>query len=328
MELIDFKNRYIEAYNKIKEAKNILLITHEKPDGDGLSSICALSLFFDSLNINYTLFCIDKNSSIFNFLPNIHKLTNNYNFNLSEFDIIIPCDCGSIKRTAISNKIKNETSSNQLIIEFDHHPHVDDYSNIEIRIPHLSSTAEVLYHFFKFNNIKMTKEISNCILTGILTDTGNLLYSSTSENTIKASSDLLLKGADYKKITKQTWQNKSITSMRIWGVILDNLRVNKDHNLAYSVISYEEIQNFSHEIKNTDVFDSVTSFLGNIEGVKAIMFIREEEKGTVKGSLRTNYEGIDISQLAKQFGGGGHPKASGFKLKGSIIKTEDSWKII
>lgn len=326
---ICLEKKFKQAYEKIKSSQNILLITHERPDGDALSCVCAMSLLFDSFKKKHTLFCIDNTPYFYSFLPNINKFIKNPNFNFKNFDLIIILDCGCLDRTGIADIIKNEKESSQYIIEFDHHPHVDDYADLEIRIPEKSSTSEILYYFFKTNHLEITKEISNCILTGILTDTANFLYPSANKESIKISSRMLSCGAAFPKITKKTWQNKSLASMKMLGEILDNLKINKKYNIAFAAMTHEEFKKFEKEFRdNDDIFDLVNSFLSNIKGVKAILFLREEALGRIKGNLRTNHPGIEIIQLAKLLGGGGHPRACGFKIKGHIKKTNRGWEII
>ncbi len=325
----NLEDKFKKAYTKIKECKNALLITHEHPDGDALSSVCALSSLLDSLSKKHTLFCIDKIPDFFSFLPNINNFTTKTNFDLKEFDLIIVLDCGCMARTKIDDKIKKEKGPDQYIIEFDHHPRVDNYTNLEIRMPEKSSTSEILYHFFKTNNLLLSKSVSNCILTGILTDTRNFLYPSANIDTIKVSSSVLSHGATFSKITQKTIQNKSLASMKILGKVLDNLKVNKKYSIAFSILTYEEIQEFKKDFKdNDDIFDSINGFLSNIKDVKIVMFLREEKIGKIKGSLRTNQPDMEVLDLAKFLGGGGHPKACGFDIEGRIEKTGKNWNIV
>lgn len=325
----EFENKFKEAYKKIKECKNALLIIHERPDGDALSSACALSSLLDSLSKKHTLFCVDNIPDFFSFLPNVNNFISKPNFDLKNFDLILVLDCGCMTRTKIAEKIKKERGENQYIIEFDHHLRVDNYADLEIRMPKKSSTSEILYHFFKTNNLLLTKNISNCILTGILTDTGNLLYPSANIDTIKVSSSMLSHGAIFSKITQKTIQNKSLTSMKILGRVLNNLKVNKKYNIAFSVLAYEEIKELKKELKNNeDIFDSINGFLSNLQDAKIVMFLREEKKGKIKGSLRTNHPDMEVLDLARFLGGGGHPKACGFDIDGSIKKIDGGWKIV
>jgi|WetSurMetagenome_2_1015567.scaffolds.fasta_scaffold85114_1 bifunctional oligoribonuclease and PAP phosphatase NrnA len=352
METQQLKPKYIAAYEKIKAAKNILLVTHERPDGDGLATLCAMSVFLDTLGKNQTLYCADPAQEFFSFLPNINKLVSDKfankatsensprprnsasippqeGNNFYAFDLIIVLDCGCLARTGLVEEIKNR-DKNQFVIEFDHHPKIDDYSDLEIRATK-SSAAEVLYHFFTFNNLEINKNIANCLLTGILTDTGNLLFDSVTEETIKISSALLLRGATFPKITQKTLRNKSLGAMKAWGKILDNLKLNEKYNIAFSVLSYEEIKKLKDEFGAEDFLsatDAATDILNNVDSIKAVIFLREEEPGKIRGSLRSKNLSVDVSRLAAYLGGGGHPRAAAFRLPGNIVKTETGWKIV
>lgn len=321
---MDIKEKFQKAYKKIKQANNILIVTHERPDGDGLASGCALALLANKLSKKYSMYCHDKTPALLNFIPNIDKITNKKTFDWYNFDLIIIIDCGAISRTRLEEEIRSK-NSNQYIIEFDHHPAVDDYADLEIRLPDMSSTAEILFHFFKNNNLAFDKQIATCILTGILTDTINFLNPSTTADTIAISSEMLSSGAQMPRINRFTWKNKNIHSMKALGNILDKLKINNQYAFAFCCLTYDEMASLNEE---EETFDSVMNFLTNIDNVKAIMLLREEEPGKIKGSLRTNYPNIDISRLAKHLNGGGHAKASGFRVGGKIIKTENSWRII
>ena len=318
------ENRYKQAFEKIQKANNILLVTHYHPDGDALASICALINLMDNLGKPFTAFCRDKYEG-YSFLPKIEKITNNKKTSFENYDLIIAVDCGSLSRTDLESEIKNR-NKNQFAIEFDHHPKIDDYADIEIRNPEMSSTAEIIYHLFKVNGVKIDKNIANCILTGILTDTANFLYPSTTDETINIASEMLLCGANFPKIVKETWQNKSLNAMKVWGTALNNLKINKKYNFAFSVLTADDIDILGEE--ESTVLNDIANFLSNLHGVNGTLFLRQDENNIVKGNLRTSQPNIDVSKLARFLGGGGHSKASGFVINGQIIKEGDNWKII
>ena len=318
-------NHYIKALHKIFKADNILLVTHNRPDGDALSSICAMSELLISMKKKFTAYCNDPAPRHYIFLPHIEKIITDKNkLNFSQFDLIIVFDCGSLSRTMLVEEISSR-NKNQFVIEFDHHPKINDYSDLEIRYTQSSSTAEILYHFFKVNNIKFNKNIANCVLTGILTDTGNFLYPSTTDKTIKIASEMLLYGARFPVIMEHIWRNKSISGMKIWGKAMDNLKINKKHNLAFTVLTQKDIIKYKAD---DEELEGAAGFLSNLSEVKALLFLREEKNGKIKGSLRTSHPDIDISLLAAKLGGGGHPKASGFMIDGKLKETKTGWKII
>ncbi len=329
-------DKFIRAYRKIQAAENILLLTHERPDGDALASLCALADLAESLNKKYTAFCADQPSENFFFLPRVEKIISaKSEIKPLDFDLIMVLDCGSLSRTGLKTEINQafiynqETKQKPFIIEFDHHPKTDDYADLEIRFPEAAATAEILYYFFKANNIRLTKNIANCLLTGILTDTANFLYPSASGQTASIAAEMLLDGARFPKIMEKTIYNKSLSAMKLWGATLDNLEINEKYGLAFSVLSREEIKRYDD---NEDVWDTIANFLGNLRGVKGVMLLREEINAAggkqLKGSLRSSHPRADISRLAAVLGGGGHPKAAGFVVKGELQKTASGWEVV
>ncbi|MCK4554308.1 bifunctional oligoribonuclease/PAP phosphatase NrnA [Candidatus Parcubacteria bacterium] len=318
-------NIYSNIFNKIKSAKNILLVTHDAPDGDALASICAIIELLESLAKKYFAYCYDAPPYQFDFLPHIEKISNNKKqFNFDDFDLIIALDCGSLNRTKLTDEINNK-NKNQFIIEFDHHPKLDDYANLELKDPQAAATTEILYHFLKANKIKINKNIANCILTGILTDTANFLYPSTSQQTVEIASEMLAKGANLPQIMENTRRNKSLASMKIWGKAMSRLQINQKYNFAFTVLTLDEITSSG---VTEEELEGIAGFISNLHNVKGTLILREQPGNIVKGSLRTSCPQIDVSQLAQALGGGGHSKASGFKIQGKLKQAEERWKII
>lgn len=315
----------IQSFSKIKESHNILLVTHDRPDGDALSSVCALTELFEILGKAYSAFCLDAPTWQYNFLPHLEKIKHEKNkLNFSDYDLIITIDCGSLKRTNLIEEISHKTPE-QFIIEFDHHPKMDSYSDIEIRQPEASSTAEIIYQFLKINEVKLNKNLASCLLTGILTDTENFLFPSTSDKTIKIAAEMLTYGPSFTKIIQSAYRNKSLTAIRLWGQAMNNLKINRLYNIAYSVLTQADILTSQ---ANEEELEGISNFLGNIEGVNGSLLLREEKDSRIKGSLRTTKNNINLSYLAQILGGGGHAKASGFTIDGHIETTGEGWKII
>ena len=265
------------------------------------------------------------------FLPNTgkinfslgHKKEKNKKPDLNNFDLIITLDCGSLDRTGMGPEIKNR-KPNQILIEFDHHLKTEGSTDIEIRNPKAAATVEVLYDFIQVNNIKINKKIATCILAGLITDTGNFIFPSTSPKTIQIASQMLRYGLNINKITKKALQNKDLQGLKLWGEIINNLQVNHKYNLAIAVLSQEKIKQYQ---AREDTLEGIASLLGNIKGIKAALFLRQEQAGSIKGSLRTNTN-FNVAKLAQILGGGGHKKAAGFCLKGELTKSDRGWQVI
>ena len=312
---------YQKAYSLIKSADNILVVTHDNPDGDAVASACLMAEVLKLLGKKFFIYCYSQINEQFNFLPHLELFKNHYeNFN---FDLIISLDCGNLKRTKLEKEITNRRAD-QLLLEIDHHPKIEDLANLEVRDSSAAATTEILYYFLKANKIKINKSMANCILTGILTDTGNFLYPSTSPETINISSEMLAKGARLPQIMENTWRNKSIASMKAWGKAMFNLEVNKKYNFAFTTLRAEDLP---PEVTEEDL-EGMTGFLSNLGRVNGLLLLRELKNGDIKGSLRTSKPNINLSRLAQILGGGGHTKAAGFTVTGRLEKTENGWKIV
>ena len=317
----------------MQSSQNILIIGHVNPDSDAISSTASMIELSLLWNKKYTAICLNKADNVFSFLPHEEKIRGNFNFDIKDFDLIIVVDCGSLARTGLAKEIREAKNLNWKgkIIEFDHHPKIDDYSDVEIRDPEAAATTEIIYEFLEINQITVNKDLATLLLSGILTDTANFLYSSTRDRTILIASELLKKGARFPKIMDKIMNKKSFSTIKIWGKVLDNLYINKDYSLAIAVLSYSDLKNYIDDKTFEDeAISEISGFLSNLSDIKTILFLRESKPGCIKGSLRaTAYnKDIDLSKLAVILGGGGHKKAAGFSLNGSLAKTsKNNWKI-
>jgi phosphoesterase RecJ-like protein len=325
---MDFKLKHQKALERIRQAQNILLACHERPDGDAVSSLCAMGELMKTLGKKHVLFCADEPDDFFAYLANFEKIqTDKDKFNFSDFDLIILLDCGQIARSKLEPELLAR-AHHQFLIEIDHHPKMENYSDLEIRNTEAAATAEIVYELFKTNKIKINKNTANCVLTGILTDTANFLYPSTTDRTMKIASEMLIRGAQMPQIVRNTWYNKTLPAMNLWGLALSKLKINKQYNLGFSVITLDEIKKIKDiEKVDSDIWSSIAGYMSNLHNVKGIMILREEEDGVIKGSLRSSHPSADISKLAKFFGGGGHPKSSGFSIAGKLEKINNNYQI-
>jgi phosphoesterase RecJ-like protein len=312
---------FIQAYNLIKSSHNVLVAIHTNPDGDAIASACLMADVLKLAGKNFSLYCHNQINRQFNFLPHWEKFqTNLENF---DFDLIIALDCGSVARTRLDKAIINR-QPNQRLLVIDHHPKTDHYADLEIRDPAAAATTEILYYWLKNNKITINKNLANCILTGIMTDTGNFLYPATSPQTINIASEMLAAGARLPQIMENTWRTKSLASMKAWGKAMSNLQINKKYNFAFTVLLTEDLL---PEVTEEDL-EGMAGFLSNLDKVNGLLVLRELPDGKIKGSLRTSKPNIDVSRLAQVLGGGGHARAAGFTIEGRIERAGGGWRVV
>ncbi len=305
----------------IQEASDILLFAHSQPDGDTVGSVLALREYIKSLGKNVTIACFDP-------FPNYFKtLSDDYfNFpnqlNIQEYKLIIATD--SVERGF--HKIRKQIKSNQVVTLIDHHPDITIRHDINIIDPYYSSACEIIYDFFETNQIKITRNIATFILLGILGDTGMFQHSNTTPRVMEIASHLMRKGAPMTKIVRDTFAHRNIATLKLWGKAFEKAKINPQNGMIVSVLTQKEINDCGAK---TEDIAQVAGILNTVPGTKFSLILSEREDGIIKGSLRSEkYKGIDVSQIAAQFGGGGHKLASGFEIQGQIKETKTGWKII
>lgn len=308
----------------LKNYNNFLLVVHENPDGDGIASVLALSLVLKQLKKKVTSVCQDKIPNIFQFLPYASKIKDD--FLLGDYDVIIVLDCGDLRRTGFPERIKQFARNKKKLVNIDHHPKNDLHKIAKINLYNMeaSSTCEILYHIFKKLKARIDPKIATCLFTGLYTDTGGFKHSNTNAKTLEIASHLLSLGANLRQITKNISLNKSVPALRLWGIALSRINKNEDLGLVTSVITQKDMK----KCQATDVdLAGVVNLINSISGSTAAILFSETPDGKIRASLRTEQDKVDVSKLAYFFEGGGHRKASGFKIDGKIVKSGNSWKI-
>ncbi len=322
MDSTNKKEIMFQIKKAFEKAEKLLIITHKKPDGDALGSSCGLYIALKNAGKNVQMACVDSAPNFLAFLPNIEKLQND--FILEEYDTIIVLDCGAYYMSKYHEKYPNIFEKTQrTIINIDHHPSNDLFGTINLVVPEAASTSFLIHKLLEFLELKITKEIATCLLTGIYTDTGSFMHSNTTSEVYKAASELVKRGGKFRQISKECFQKIGLPTMKIWGKILSNIKINKE-GVLMSVVSEKDLEDIgaSHE----DVA-GIIDLMNSVPNTKFSLLLTEDRNGNVKGSFRTQREDINLSEIAGIFGGGGHKKAAGFTIPGRLEK-EIRWKIV
>lgn len=300
-----------DSFNKINEliaqSKNILIVGHRPPDEDAVGSALGLNLALSKQGINSSIFIADYSPKEYKFLPGYNLI--NSKLDNHDFDLVFALDYGDVRRLAIDSLLEQ---SKPTVITIDHH--VDKGANHigEVKIVEpLSSTSEIIYYFLKESNWPIDRDIATCILTGIIGDTGGFVHANTSYQTLLTVGELLSKGIRINKIIKQILNsNALINNSEILGQLLSQTEKYPELDLVYLVINNDKLEKW-----HKSDLDNLVSTINTVEDCKWALLLVEYEKGKTKASLRSeDFKGIDVSQIASLFGGGGHKLASGFRV--------------
>lgn len=346
---MEFTAKLQSAFYHLKSARRLLVVGHVSPDLDALSSMGAILEIARILGIEAEAYADNKPLGLYDFVVHYEKISSVKPPDLSLFDVLIIVDCGSLARTGLIEEIrelfksKSSISRNNgyqgfkkimlgrpFIIEFDHHEPQDNFADLVIRLPDKASTTEIIYDFLQANNFAINKTLAECILAGLMADTGHFLHPNSSFRALAVSSQMLLKGASLSKISNHIRGAGSLPALKVWGRSLEKLKFNAESGFACTALTSQEISSLlapAERASASDIFGDVVSFISYLSGVRVALLLREED-GKVKGSLRANADDIDVAAIARQHGGGGHRRAAGFSLPGRLQETRTGWKII
>lgn len=304
----------------INGARNILLVSHRRPDGDTLGASIALNLALKQLDKTSVLACMDEIPDRFYFLPEVDNFVRE--FDLRSFDLIIISDAGAHHMTGFHEKYPDFLSLKIPIVNIDHHSSNDNFGSINIVDPGSSSATMLIWKLIKALPVTVTKEIALCLLAGIYNDTGGFLHTNTTKETFEIASELVKSGVSAAGVATNLFKKATFAQLRLWGYILENMHTNEKGVLS-SVVSERDLKTVGAHSSDAG---GIVDLMNTVTGAAFTMLVTEGD-GFVKGSLRTQRNDVNVSDIAGQFGGGGHPKAAGFRVAGKLEK-QVVWKIV
>ncbi|MFA6027354.1 MAG: DHH family phosphoesterase [Patescibacteria group bacterium] len=321
--LDEIKRRILQ---EIKAAKKALLIAHQKPDGDTAGAALAMAHFLEDSGKEFAVFSKHELNPNLHFLPKAEIWQTDHQIIVkADYDLLIVLDSGDLQYAGIAEHV-DRLNHQYTIINIDHHPTNTNYGHHNLINSDASSTCEIVYDLL--NGAKaLNKKIATCLLTGIVTDTNGFSNLATTSKAVETAGQLLLHGASLKDITLRTLQHRPINTLKLWGRALQRLTKDGKTGMILTAITQEDLIECNADNSATE---GVANFLNSLEEAKnsTIAVLSQGEPGKIKVSLRTTSPLLDVSKFAKLMGGGGHKKAAGFTIKGTLKSTTYGWKII
>lgn len=309
----------------LQSPKKIVIVPHKNPDGDALGASLALYLFLKAHKHEAVVISPNDYPEFLKWMPSESDIikfdhdTKRAKQLIAEAELIFTLDFNHLSRIGDMEAPLKAAVADFVMI--DHHQQPDNYADFMESDVEMSSTAEMMYHFFeKLNGLdKITPEIATCLYTGIMTDTGSFRFPSTTSTTHRVIADLMDHGAKNADIHQRIYDTNSYNRMQLLGVALNNLKVEKEFNTAYITMSQEELD--SHNFKKGDT-EGFVNYALSLKGIVfAAIFIAHKAENIVKISLRSKGD-FNVNEFARaHFQGGGHHNAAGGKSDENLKDT-------
>ena len=292
----------------LEGVKTVGIGGHIRPDGDCVGSCMALYLYIRTYfpDIDVTVY-LDHPKPIFGHIECIDEIKTEADD--SVFDLFITCDVSARDRLALAGALFEKAKKTVCI---DHHVSKPGFADINHVQGDISSCCEVLYGIL--DSEKVTLPIATALYTGMVHDTGVFQYSSTSPETMRIAGELMKTGIPFSRIIDESFYQKTYLQNQVMGRVLAESILLQNGTCIIGYMRRRDMDFYG--VEGSDL-DGIVSQLRLTKGVEVAIFIYETETQTFKVSLRSNGK-VDVSKVAVFFGGGGHTRAAGCDLHGSM----------
>lgn len=304
----------------LEQGKRFAILSHSNPDGDTLGSAMALALALEARGKTVVAYCADPIPVRYRVLADPFPFVTELEW--TGIDAAITVDVATPK--LITSDILSSRPESVPLVNIDHHKDNAHYGTLDIVDPTAPSTTMMLFFLFDELGIPITPDIATALLLGLVTDTGGFFHSNTNSQGYDVAGRLLSLGADGAAVTRRIFRDFDPKRLKLWGKVLSRASINADQ-----VVSSVVLQSDFRETGTTPQdLEGVVEYLNMVpEGRYAMLLTEDGKNASVKGSLRARAEDVDVSEIAHRYGGGGHKKASGFKIKGKLAERK-VWEVV
>ena len=298
----------------VRQSKTFCIAGHIRPDGDCVGSQLGLALALQ--NEGKKVACWNEDG-----VPQKYKFLNGDGLFQKpkrglRFDCVIATDCASFERLG---KVVPCVSQRKILINIDHHesnPRYGDINWVSAREP---SCGELIYRLLKVARWPITRPIADCLFTAISTDTGSFQYPTTRPGTFHAGAELVTRGANLAKICDEVYRSYPLSRARLLKHVYSRFRLTHNDHIAWFWLKKADFTRTGAESNDTE---GLIDHIRDIEPVVVACVFEEIEPELTRISLRSKSDKVNVSDIAGQFGGGGHPAAAGARIPGKPLSVQ------
>ncbi len=307
---------YVSFSEQLKRAKRVLIVSHYSPDGDAIGSTIALGLAIERRGKEVVLYNRDGVPTQVAHLPECGRIEQSLDPK-SSFDMTIMVDCAQPKR--VSDEFDALAGKGVLAI-IDHHILEQTPAEVTLIDDGAASTGEVVLRFMDHEGMELDTPIAECIYTTLVVDTGFFRYSNTNERVLALASRLVAAGASPWATARQMEESYTPARMKLLGLALESIAFEYDGQYSHMTVTQQMLTQAGAKMDETDEF---ATYPRAVAGVEVSALFREMDDGGVKVSLRSK-DRVDVAMIAKQFEGGGHARAAGCRMKGTVAQMQQA----
>jgi len=293
---------------RLDSGERILITSHVRPDGDAVCSVLALGLALKERGKQVQMVLADGVPSDYHHLQYVDQIASRA---IPPVDLVVTLDAAADDRSGDALR-----GFDGIDINIDHHITNTRFAALNFVDPAAVATCAILAELFPELGLQFTPAILDALLTGILTDTLGFRTSNMNPKALRIAADMVEKGADLPALYERALLRRSFTALRYWGAGLSKLQ--REGDLVWTSLSLADRK--AADYPSNDDAELINN-IAIVEGASVVLLFIEQHDNQVKISWRSQ-GAVDVSQIAAQFGGGGHVAAAGAVLAGSLDEVE------
>lgn len=303
------KNELSQVAELLEKSNRVIISGHMLPDGDSLGSSLALGLALEMAGKEVVVASPDPPPDVYRFMPGIERVV--LEPGQGPFDTFVAVDCSAPDRLG---RFKSLMESAGVVINIDHHTGTVPFGTCDYVDPGAAATGEILVDLLELMKVPISLEIATCLYVALVTDTGSFKYEQTTAGTHRRVARLLEQGAPAARLNTYLYDEKPLAAVRILQVALESLQISDCGRVAWIIIERNVLDKLGASDQHTE---GLINYAREIQGVEVALLFREISRGEFKVSFRSKGE-VNVNELARKFGGGGHPRAAGCVMEGSL----------
>jgi phosphoesterase RecJ-like protein len=305
-----------EIAGAICRAKRVAILSHVRPDCDAIGSQLALALSLRQLGKQVSAWNEDGLPDSFRFLGK-SDLIMSPPVEPQDFDVAFALDTASQQRLGTALGAVRHAEK---WINIDHHasnPGYGDLVHIDTVAP---ATGQIIYEFLRAEDLPLTREGADALYAAISTDTGSFRYANTTARTFEIASELIKSGANASAISNQLYESYPKRRVQLLGEILAQASFDADDQVASMALTNETKKRLGI---HPDDIDGLIDHVRCVDTVVVALFFEELLEGKIRLSARSKDDRIDVNKICGEFGGGGHPRAAGARIRGDLEEVRN-----
>jgi phosphoesterase RecJ-like protein len=314
-----------QVLSTLSRCKRVLVTTHVRPDGDALGSAGAMVLGMRRKGIDAEVLLLSHLPTKYSFIFKEHGIASTdvesgwpERFPFERFDALLVVDTGTWSQLpGLKERVANWAVPKLVV---DHHLTQEDWATTKLVRTDAAAAGEIVAELLERWGVTPDASIASCLFLAIASDTGWFQFSNTRPVTMRLAARLMEAGVDTDRMYQLLYQNERAERVALQARALQSLELLKDNRLALMRVGKRVFEETGANVPDTENLINIPLQIRSVE--VSVLMVEPREPGPIRISLRSKGQ-VDVARFAEQFGGGGHARAAGLKIDGSLDAAHD-----